>query len=63
MRLARRALLGAGASACGAAWTRAQDAPPIVIGLLLALTGPLARASEDIAFGLALALDETGWRS
>ena len=62
MRLARRTLLGAGAALAGGG-SAARDAPPVAIGLLLALTGPLSRASEEIAFGFALALDEVSWRA
>lgn len=56
----RRAALVAAAAlaAIGATPARAQGEPPIRIGLLLGLTGALAQASEDIAYGFALALDE-----
>ena len=56
----RRAALVAAAAlaAIGASPAHAQGEPPIRIGLLLGLTGALAQASEDIAYGFALALDE-----
>ena len=49
------------AAACAAlamgAGRDALAADPVRIGLILDLTGPLATASGDIAFGFALALD------
>jgi branched-chain amino acid transport system substrate-binding protein len=48
----------AGSAAVPALRAAAQGAPPIRVGLLLALTGPLARSAEDVANGFALALDE-----
>jgi branched-chain amino acid transport system substrate-binding protein len=53
----RRAIAMFGAASL-AAPSRAQTSEPIHLGLLLAATGPLARASNDLALGLALALDQ-----
>ncbi|MBL8702314.1 MAG: penicillin-binding protein activator [Alphaproteobacteria bacterium] len=60
----RRAALIAAASLAALGAAHAQPSPPppadspVRIGLLLGLTGALAQASEDIAYGFALALDE-----
>jgi branched-chain amino acid transport system substrate-binding protein len=57
--LTRRAAVAGGASFFAAAPISAARAEqPIRVGLLLGLTGPLARTSEDIAYGFALALDQ-----
>lgn len=54
----RRTVLTTAASLAGFSAAIAQGEPPIRIGLLLGLTGSVARASEDIAHGFALALDQ-----
>ena len=61
MRIARRLTL----ASVGAAWVAwpqrrvvAAEPQPIRVGLLLAMTGPLAGTSEEIAYGVALALDQ-----
>ncbi|MFO0294050.1 MAG: ABC transporter substrate-binding protein [Rhodospirillales bacterium] len=60
-RRAWLAAAGAGGVALGA--SRARAVPPISIGLLLDMTGPLAAASEDIAYGFALCLDQSDRRA
>ena len=60
----RRGVLGAAfATSAAVAGRPARAAPPVRIGLLLEMTGPLASTSEDIAYGFALALDEADRRA
>jgi branched-chain amino acid transport system substrate-binding protein len=64
LSIERRGVLGAAfAVAAAAAGWPARAAPPVRIGLLLEMTGPLASTSEDIAYGFALALDEADRRA
>lgn len=56
-------LLGASAGALALGGGNGQAAQPIAIGLLLDMTGPLAAASEDIAYGFALCLDQADRRA
>ena len=54
----RRGVLSGAATLAAFSPGLAQSELPIRLGLLLGLTGAVARASEDIAYGFALALDQ-----
>lgn len=56
-------LLGASAGALALGAGNGHAGQPVAIGLLLDMTGPLAAASEDIAYGFALGLDQSDRRA
>ena len=58
----RNAMLGAGLAGAALAAPPLRAEQPLRVGLLLAMSGPLARTSQEIAYGVALALDQADRR-